>query len=211
MNLFFHKGNIITAFIQGFFISIGLIVAIGAQNVYVLKRGLLKESVFAVALTCSLIDALLIVAGVKGLGKFLEAFPSFIIYITWFGIIFLVAYGFLALKSTFSKHVMTVGTKSSKKSTFMIILTLFSLSFLNPHVYLDTVVLIGTIGSKYTGASQDLFTLGAATSSFIWFFSLAYGSRVLIPLFKKPLTWKFLDFFTSCVMFFIAYTLYKSL
>lgn len=186
-------------------------MAIGAQNVYVLKRGLLKESVFAVALTCSLIDASLIVAGVKGLGKFLETFPSFITYITWFGIIFLVAYGFLALKSTFSKHSMSVDTTSSKKTTTMIILTIFSLSFLNPHVYLDTVVLIGTIGSKYIGDEQNLFTLGAASSSFVWFFSLAYGSRILIPLFKKPITWKFLDFFTSCIMFFVAYTLYKSL
>jgi len=177
----------------------------------VLKRGLLKESVFAVALTCSLIDSFLIVAGVKGLGKFLDTFPSFITYITWFGIIFLVAYGFLALKSIFNKQIMKVGTKSSKKSTYMIILTLLSLSFLNPHVYLDTVVLVGTIGSKYIGDAQNFFTFGAATSSFVWFFSLAYGSRVLIPLFKKPITWKFLDFFTACVMFFVAFTLYSSL
>ncbi len=106
---------------------------------------------------------------------------------------------------------MSVETSSSKKPTLMIILTLLSLSFLNPHVYLDTVVLIGTIGSKYIGNEQNLFTLGAITSSFVWFFSLTYGSRVLIPLFKKPITWKFLDLFTACIMFFVAYNLYKSL
>jgi len=106
---------------------------------------------------------------------------------------------------------MSVDTTSSKKSTLMIILTLFSLSFLNPHVYLDTVVLIGTIGSKYIGVEQNLFTFGAATSSFVWFFSLAYGSRVLIPLFKKPITWKFLDGFTAFIMFIVAFTLYQSL
>lgn len=205
------QGLTITAFLQGFIISIGLIVAIGAQNVYVLKRGLLKESVFMVALVCSLLDALFIVAGVKGLGKFLEEFPFFITYITWFGIVFLIAYGFLALKSSLSKHSMSVDTKSSKKSTAMIILTLLSLAFLNPHVYLDTVVLIGTIGSKYTGNNQNFFALGALTSSFVWFFSLAYGSRILIPLFKKPITWKFLDLLTSFIMFFVAYTLFKSL
>lgn len=205
------QGLTITAFLQGFIISIGLIVAIGAQNVYVLKRGLLKESVFMVALVCSLLDALFIVAGVKGLGKFLEEFPFFITYITWFGIVFLIAYGFLALKSSLSKHSMSVDTKSSKKSTAMIILTLLSLAFLNPHVYLDTVVLIGTIGSKYTGDNQNFFALGALTSSFVWFFSLAYGSRILIPLFKKPITWKFLDLLTSFIMFFVAYTLFKSL
>lgn len=200
-----------TAFIQGFLISIGLIVAIGAQNIYVLKRGLLKESVFVVALLCSLMDAILIVAGVKGLGKFLDAFPYFITYITWFGIIFLIAYGFLALKSSLSKHTMSIDTQSSKKSTNIIILTLLSLTFLNPHVYLDTVVLIGTIGSKYIDSAQNLFAFGAVSASFIWFFGLAYGSRVLIPLFKKPITWKILDLLTSFVMFFVAYTLYKSL
>lgn len=132
-------------------------------------------------------------------------------YITWFGIIFLIAYGLLALKSTFKKHAMSVDTKSSKKSTFIIITTLLSLTFLNPHVYLDTVVLVGTIGSKYTGVNQNLFTFGAVSSSIIWFFALAYGSRILIPLFKKPITWKFLDLLTASIMFFVAYTLYQSL
>jgi len=164
-----------------------------------------------VALVCSLLDALFILAGVKGLGKFLDVFPFFITYITWFGIVFFIAYGCLALKSSLSKHSMSVDTKSSKKSTAMIILTLLSLAFLNPHVYLDTVVLIGTIGSKYTGDNQNFFALGAVTSSFVWFFSLAYGSRILIPLFRKPITWKFLDLLTSFIMFFVAYTLFKSL
>ena len=178
---------------------------------YVLKRGLLKESVFAVALTCSFIDAFFIVVGVKGLGKFLETFPSFISYITWFGIVFLIGYGFLALKSTFKKQAINIDTKSSKKSTYLIILTVLSLSLFNPHMYLDTVILVGTIGSKYVGTEQNLFALGASISSFVWFFSLGYGSRILIPLFKKPITWKFLDFFTACIMFFIAYTLFASL
>lgn len=205
------KGFAISVFINGFLISLGLIVAIGAQNIYVLKRGLLKESVFIVALTCTLIDALLIIAGVKGLGKFIEEFPAFIIYITWFGIVFLVAYGLLALKSATSKHIMTIDTHSSKKSTLMIVMTICSLSFLNPHVYIDTVILIGTIGSKYQDNLQNLFILGATSASVIWFFSLAYGCRVLIPLFKKPFTWKLLDLLTACVMFFVAYTLYIDL
>lgn len=158
-----------------------------------------------------MIDATLIVAGVKGVGKLLDTFPSFLIYITWFGIVFLVAYGLLALKSAMKDHSMKVGTKSSHKSTFAIFLTLVSLSLLNPHVYLDTVMLIGTIGSAYKGIEQNIFILGAASASFVWFFSLAYGSRVLIPLFKKPITWRFLDFFTACVMFFIAYSLYQGL
>lgn len=106
---------------------------------------------------------------------------------------------------------MSVDSNSSKKPTSMIILTLLSLSFFNPHVYLDTVVLIGTIGSKYIGNEQNIFALGASIASVVWFFSLAYGSRIFIPLFKKPITWKYLDFFTACIMFFIAYTLFASL
>lgn len=186
-------------------------MAIGAQNIYVLKRGLLKESVFIVALTCSLIDGILIIAGVKGLGKFLQIFPSFITYITWFGIVFLCSYGLLALKSSFKDHALHVSEKSSKKSIFVILSTIFSLSFLNPHVYIDTVLLIGTIGSKYDGISQNLFTFGAVSASFIWFFGLAYGSRILIPLFKKPFTWKCLDFFTAIIMFFIAFNLFSGM
>jgi L-lysine exporter family protein LysE/ArgO len=197
-----------SAFIQGFFISMGLIVAIGAQNIYVLKRGLLKESVFLVAFICSLIDTALILAGVKGLGTFLETFPSFLLYITWFGILFLCIYGLLAFKSAFLTYSMNVDTTPQRVSTFKIIMTLLSLSFLNPHVYLDTVLLIGTIGSHYEGQLQNLFASGAASASFVWFFSLAYGSRILIPLFKRPLTWKLLDLLTAFIMFFVAYSLF---
>lgn len=201
----------INTFIEGFFISFGLILAIGAQNVYVLKRGLLKEHVFLVALTCTLIDASLIVAGVKGVGKFLEIFPSFLFYITILGILFLVAYGLLSLTSALKTHSMQVDTISHKPSKIKVFLTLLSLSFLNPHVYLDTVILIGTVGSKYVGNLQNVFAIGAMSASFVFFFSLAYGSRTLIPLFQKPITWRYLDLFTSGVMFFIAFNLYKQL
>jgi L-lysine exporter family protein LysE/ArgO len=198
-------------FIEGFLISFGLILAIGAQNIYVLKRGLLKEHVFLVALTCSVTDAALIFAGVKGIGKFLEIFPSFLLYITILGIIFLCAYGFLALKSAFKAHSMQVDTLSHKPSKLKVFLTLLSLSFLNPHAFLDTVILIGTVGSKYVGSLQNIFAIGAMSASFVFFFSLAYGSRILIPLFQKPITWKYLDLFTAGVMFFIAYNLFKHL
>lgn len=198
-------------FSEGFLISFGLIMAIGAQNVYVLKRGILKEHVFLTAFTCSLIDATLIIAGVKGLGKFIEIFPNFLLYITIFGIIFLFSYGVLALKSVFKSNSMQVDTHSHKPSAKKVFLTLLSLSFLNPHVYLDTVILIGAIGGKYQGIEQNSFILGASSASFLFFFTLAYGSRILIPLFKRPITWKYLDIFTACVMFFIAYKLYIGL
>lgn len=105
---------------------------------------------------------------------------------------------------------MQVDTISHKPSSLKVFVTILSLSFLNPHVYLDTVILIGAVGSKYIGVEQNIFILGATSASFIFFFTLAYGSRILIPLFKKPITWRYLDIFTACVMFFIAYSLYQS-
>ncbi len=200
-----------SAFIQGFLISMGLIVAIGAQNVYLLKKGLLKESVFIIALIFFLIDALLIITGVKGIGKILEKFPSFFNYITWFGIIFLLIYGFLALKLAFKTQTIDLSIKPHKNKKLKVIFTALSISLLNPHVYLDTVMLIGSIGSHYRDSVQNLFIFGAISASFLWFFSLAYGSRVLIPLFKKPTTWKLLDLFTAFIMFFVAFNFYKTL
>ncbi len=200
-----------SAFIQGFLISMGLIVAIGAQNVYLLKKGLLKESVFIIALIFFLIDALLIITGVKGIGKILEKFPSFFNYITWFGIIFLLIYGFLALKLAFKTQTIDLSMKPHKNKKLKVIFTALSISLLNPHVYLDTVMLIGSIGSHYRDSVQNLFIFGAISASFLWFFSLAYGSRVLIPLFKKPTTWKLLDLFTAFIMFFVAFNFYKTL
>lgn len=195
-------------YLDGFLISFGLIMAIGAQNVYVLKRGILKEHVFLTAFTCSFIDASLIIAGVKGLGKFIQIFPNFLFYITLLGIIFLLSYGLLALKSAFKSNSMQIDTLSHKPSAKKVFFTILSLSLLNPHVYLDTVILIGAIGGRYQDLAQNLFILGALSASVTFFFTLAYGSRILIPLFKKPITWKYLDIFTAFIMFFIAYKLY---
>ncbi len=192
-------------FLQGFLISFGLIVAIGAQNIYVLKKGLLKEYTFLIASICFLLDSTLIISGVKGVGKILELYPSFFIYITWLGIIFLISYGFLALKNAFKPQKMKISTKKDKKNLSQTIVATLAISLLNPHVYLDTLMLIGSIGSQFKGFNQNIFILGATSASFIWFFSLAYGSRVLIPLFKKTATWRLLDIFTAFIMFYVAY------
>ena len=192
-------------FLQGFLISFGLIVAIGAQNIYVLKKGLLKEYTFLIASICFLLDSILIISGVKGVGKILELYPSFFIYITWFGIIFLISYGFLALKNALKPQKMKISTVKDKKNLTQVIVATLAISLLNPHVYLDTLMLIGSIGSQFKGFNQNTFILGATSASFIWFFSLAYGSRVLIPLFKKTATWRLLDIFTAFIMFYVAY------
>ncbi|MFK5881736.1 MAG: LysE family transporter [Sulfurospirillum sp.] len=192
-------------------ISFSLIVAIGAQNIYVLKKGLLKEHTLLIAIICFSLDATLIVTGVKGVGKILELYPSFFIYITWFGIIFLNIYGIIALKNIFSTQKMKIIAKREKSDFGKTILSTLAISLLNPHVYLDTMMLIGSIGSRFQGVKQNLFILGAISASFIWFFSLAYGSRLLIPLFRKPFTWKLLDMLTAFIMFFVAYNFYQAL
>ncbi len=197
-------------FIQGFLVSFGLIVAIGAQNIYVLKKGLLKEYTLLIASICFILDALLIIVGVKGVGKILEFYPSFFIYITWFGIIFLVLYGLLAIKNIFTTQKMKIVAKKEPNNFLQTLATTLAISLLNPHVYLDTMMLIGSIGSRFKGYEQNLFILGAVSASFVWFFSLAYGSRILIPMFKNPITWKLLDAFTAFIMFYIALNFYKS-
>lgn len=200
-----YKGNVIDIYLQGFLISFGLIVAIGAQNIYVLKKGLLKEHTFLIASICFLLDASLMIFGVKGVGKILELYPSFFIYITWFGIIFLILYGLLALKNALNAQKMKVLAKKEKNNLIQAIVATLAISLLNPHVYLDTLMLVGSIGSRFKGTDQNLFIFGATSASFIWFFSLAYGSRVLIPLFRKTVTWRLLDIFTAFVMFYVAY------
>jgi len=198
-------------FIQGFLVSFGLIVAIGAQNIYVLKKGLLKEHTFFIASLCFVLDALLIVIGVKGVGKILEIYPSFFVYITWFGILFLVLYGLLAIKNIFTTQKIKIVAKKELSSFLQTLATTLAISLLNPHVYLDTMMLIGSIGSHFKGYEQNLFILGAISASFTWFFSLAYGSRILIPVFKNPLTWKLLDALSAFIMFYIAQNFYKTL
>lgn len=190
--------------VEGFLVSFGLIVAIGAQNAYVLKQGLKKEHVFPIVLLCSFIDAILIFGGVKGLGTLIAKSEVFLMAVTIFGVIFLAGYGILSLKSAFKNETLHVKQKESANSLKKSILTILALTLLNPHVYLDTFLLIGSIGGAYSPQNQNLFIIGASASSFTWFFSLGYGARVLTPIFQKPKTWKILDFCIALVMFFIA-------
>lgn len=190
--------------IEGFLVTFGLIVAIGAQNAYVLKQGLKKEYVLPIVLLCSIMDAILIFCGVKGLGTIIAKSEIFLFAITIFGALFLIGYGLLSLKSAFKKEIIQLDTKTNSKSLKKSILYLLALTLLNPHVYLDTFLLIGSIGGAYTEQNQNLFIIGASSASLTWFFSLGYGARVLAPLFQKPKTWQILDFCIALVMFFIA-------
>lgn len=194
-------------FIKGFILSLTLIVAIGAQNAYILKLGLLKQHVFKAVLFCSLSDSFLITLGVLGLGFFIKGNQLLINGIAIFGIVFLCAYAFLSFKNAFKNESLKIDGEVKTDPIKQVFSLLIMFTYLNPHVYLDTFLLIGGIGANIEDSFKIYFLLGCASASTFWFFSLGYGARFLIPLFKKPITWKILDILIGLLMLYIAYTL----
>ncbi len=194
-------------FLKGFIVTISLIVAIGAQNAYVLKLGLLKQHILKAVLFCSFSDLLLISAGVFGLGFFIKGNQLFINIIAIFGIVFLCFYALSSFKSAFKNESLKIDDEVKTNPLKQVLTMLFVFTYLNPHTYLDTVLLIGGIGANIEDEFKILFLLGSVLGSFTWFFSLGYGARVLIPLFKKSITWKILDISIGLFMLYIAYGL----
>ena len=199
-----------TIIIEGFGVGAGLIIAIGSQNAFVLKKGIMKQHVFITALTCSIIDMLLIILGSMGLGTIISKTPILMISATLFGIVFLSMYGIKSFMAVFqSKSLNSEEDKEDSTSLKVTLITLLAFTLLNPHVYLDTVVLLGSIGARYPIVDRTNFVIGACMASFVWFFGLAYGARFFSPLFKKDITWKILDFVIGCVMLTIVYKLFE--
>ncbi|MBS0272414.1 MAG: amino acid transporter [Proteobacteria bacterium] len=194
-------------FIEGCGTGAGLIIAIGAQNAFVLKQGILKNHVFITALTCALIDAFLISVGVGGFGVILTSNALLLTIARWGGAAFLGYYGFRSFQSVFKSESLKLDLKPGRLSLKMSLGTALALSLLNPHVYLDTVILLGSIGAQFPKVERLFFALGAMLASFIWFFGLGYGAAYLGPLFQKPLAWKILDFCIGCIMWGIALSL----
>ncbi|MDZ4323248.1 MAG: LysE/ArgO family amino acid transporter [Alphaproteobacteria bacterium] len=197
----------VAPFIEGCGTGAGLIIAIGAQNAFVLKQGILKNYVFITALTCALIDSLLICVGVGGFGAVVASNILLLTIARWGGAVFLGYYGFRSFRSVFKSESLKIEESRERPNLKMTLGTVLALSFLNPHVYLDTVVLLGSIGAQFSEFERIFFALGAILASFIWFFILGYGAGYLGPFFQKPLSWKILDFFIGCVMWAIALSL----
>jgi L-lysine exporter family protein LysE/ArgO len=191
--------------LAGFLTGLSLIVAIGAQNAFVLRQGLLRKHVFVIVLICALSDALLIALGVLGLGSLISALPWLLEVIRWVGVAFLVWYGSSSLRR-FVKQDALKAAESSVGSLKQAVVTTLALTFLNPHVYLDTVIFIGGIANQF-GDQKWWFVLGAVTASFLWFFGLGFGASKASVLVSKPLFWKILDVFIAAVMFSLAITL----
>lgn len=194
-------------FLKGFIVTFSLIVAIGAQNAYVLKLGLLRQHVLKAVIFCTLSDFLLISAGVLGLGFFIQGNQLLINSIAIFGIIFLCFYAFVSFKSAFKNESLKIDDNVKTNPLKQIIGMLFVFTFLNPHTYLDTVLLIGGIGANIESELKIIFLFGAVFASGTWFTLLGFGARFLIPLFKKPITWKILDTSIGFIMLIIAYSL----
>ena len=198
----------ITAFLSGFFTGFSLILAIGAQNTYVLRQGILGQHIFYVALFCALSDALLITIGIAGISFFLNNFIDEISDLLFgFSAIWLTGYGILRFRAVFKTDEMVKIDASSSKSLFPTISIIAILTFANPHVYLDTMVLIGSISQQFSGNLKIVFGLGASLASFIFFFSLSYGAKLLAPIMNRPSSWRILDCLIAFVMFAIAFKL----
>jgi len=189
----------LASYLTGLGISFGLILAIGAQNAFVLRQGLRSEHVLLVCLTCSLSDALLICAGVAGFGALVLQVPWIEPVFRTGGGVFLVGYGLRSLWNAYaSEHALEAAGKAAV-SWQSALVTCLAFTWLNPHVYLDTLVLLGSASTQYSEHSVA-FALGAITSSFALFFSLGYGARFLQPVFIKPIAWKVLDALVGVLM-----------
>ncbi len=199
-----------TIFLKGAFLGASLIIAIGVQNAFILRQGLKNRHVFASALTASSIDAFLIGAGVLGFGLILENFPGLIDAVKYVGAAFLFVYGVKSFRDAFANKKLDQDKAKGKIQDHSLrhtIIFLMGVSFLNPHVYLDTVILIGGLSASYGETGKYYFGAGAMIASFIWFFALAYGARFLAPLFEKPRAWQILDVLIGLVMWAIALSL----
>lgn len=195
-------------FLSGFLLGLSLIIAIGSQNAFVLKQGLKREHIFFVCLFCALSDAILISAGVGGFGAVTARYPHIVDVAKFAGVVFLLGYGLQSLYASvrLSQALTVEGqvVSSLKKA----LLLCFGFTWLNPHVYLDTLVLVGMVS---TGASSKVvFAAGAVSASFFFFFALGYGARLLKPLFAKPKAWNILDALVGILMLYLAWHLYQS-
>lgn len=189
-------------------LSGGLIAAIGAQNAFVLSQSLKGNHEWLIATVCLVSDAVLIAAGIGGLGALLHSVPDLARWITVVGAVFLLGYGLLSFRSMLKRHTMKTNERPVLNAKQAVVVTL-ALTLLNPHVYLDTLMLIGSIANTKFPQTQWWFGLGAITASVVWFYGLTAFAKVLVPLFKKPRTWQVLDGLVGLTMWIIAWSLLK--
>ena len=199
----------LAAALAGLGFGLSLIVAIGAQNAYVLRQGLRKEHVLVIVAICALSDALLIAVGVAGLGAIIQQLEWLLLLIEVIGGVFLCTYGVMAAKRAWKPEVLNTDTGGAAISLKVAVGTVLALTYLNPLVYLDTVLLLGSVAGTYED-NRWWFAAGAMLGSIVWFSTLGFGARLLAPVFKKPTAWRVLDAIIAVVMFTLGMSLLVS-
>lgn len=195
------------AFIQGLGLGAGLIVAIGAQNAFVLRQGLARGPVLTVATVCFACDAILIAAGAFGLGALISSTPWALALTAWGGAAFLAVYGALSFRNAFRGQALGSEGGGAVKGGWTAVMLALSFSLLNPHVYLDTVVLLGSVAAQVPGPERPFFALGGMTASFLWFYGLGLGARWASRWLARPAVWTAIDIVVGLVMWTIAASL----
>lgn len=194
----------LTAYLAGLGTGAGLIVAIGAQNAFVLRQGLQRRHVGAVVLVCVLADLALIVLGVAGMGLAVQRQPGLLQLLRYVGAAFLAAYGLLAARRAWRGESGLRPADAAADGLGRTVLACLGFTLLNPHVYLDTVVLLGSLSTHYDGAGRWSFAAGASTASVLWFTALGYGARLLLPVFRSPAAWRVFDVLVAVLMWVLA-------
>jgi L-lysine exporter family protein LysE/ArgO len=192
----------VLAITTGFASGLALIIAIGAQNAFVLRQGLKRQNILAVVFFCAVADAILIGAGILGLGAVIESVPWVLVALRFGGAAYLVWFGIGSIRRAISPSILEVSGQA-KSNLSKAIGTAAALTFLNPHVYIDTVILLGSIGNQFVN-DRWWFWLGASIGSFVWFFGLGYFARLLSPFTSSLKFWRILDLLIAAVMFLIA-------
>ena len=195
---------IFSVFLQGLTLGLGLIVAIGSQNAFVLRQGLRREHVGAIVLFCALADAALIAAGVLGMSRALGQRPMLASALALGGAIFLAVYGWQALRRARRPQQLRAADGGAALGLGAVLAQAAAFTLLNPHVYLDTVLLVGSIGAQQPGVMRGWFIVGASAASLLWFAALGYGARRLAPWFARPRAWQVLDGLIGVSMFVLS-------
>ena len=188
----------------GFFSGAALIIAIGAQNTFVLRQGLKREHVGLIVLICCACDVLLVSLGVAGLGAAIGAQPWLMNLLRYGGAAFLAGYALLAARRAFNSNALGVGGNGAPVSAKAAAMATLGFTLLNPHVYLDTVLLLGALGAQQLEELRWLFVVGCSCAAVLWFAGLGYGARMLAPLFAQPIAWRMLDAAVAVVMLILA-------
>lgn len=194
----------LTTFFQGFLLSAAMILPIGAQNAFVLQQGSKKQHHLMSAFLCALSDVILISGGVFGGSALLSQSEYLLLLITWGGVAFLLWYGWNAFKTAFTKEIELSQHKNQVKSRWRVIVTLVAVTWLNPHVYLDTFVVLGSIGGQLSAELRPWFTFGAVFASISWFFALSLLAAWFSPILSQVTAQRIINLFVGCVMWFIA-------